>query len=214
MQENKRAFRGIWIPSELWLDATLSTTQKVLIAEIDSLDNEDGCFATNGYFAKFLNCDKVYASQLISKLKELEWVYEESFNGRRRVLRSNLKKIYGARVIVTAPQEPTPGAKENALAIAEPMLVLRELDGFLEIWRDFKEHRVALRAKMTNKAEALIMADLLQYHKKGINVVEAIRQSITSGWKKPYPKVGGGDSKVNGRNPEKISNEGFGNLEM
>ncbi|MFQ7545099.1 MAG: helix-turn-helix domain-containing protein [Turicibacter sp.] len=63
-----RDFKGIWIPREIWLNEDLSITEKVLLVEIDSLDNESGCFASNEYFAKFLKISKDRVSRLISGL--------------------------------------------------------------------------------------------------------------------------------------------------
>ncbi|MTN46400.1 DnaD domain protein [Turicibacter sanguinis] len=63
-----RDFKGIWIPREIWLSEDLSITEKVLLVEIDSLDNESGCFASNEYFAKFLKISKDRVSKLISGL--------------------------------------------------------------------------------------------------------------------------------------------------
>lgn len=63
-----RDFKGIWIPREIWLSEDLSITEKVLLVEIDSLDNESGCFASNEYFAKFLKISKDRVSRLISGL--------------------------------------------------------------------------------------------------------------------------------------------------
>ena len=52
MKEN-RDFKGVWIPKEIWLNTDLSIIEKVLLVEIDSLDNSDrGCFASNEYLAK------------------------------------------------------------------------------------------------------------------------------------------------------------------
>ena len=49
--EDKRAFRGIWIPKEIWLSKDLTLQEKVFIVEIDSLDNEKGCsFRQNKHF--------------------------------------------------------------------------------------------------------------------------------------------------------------------
>ena len=51
-----RDFKGVWIKKEIWLNTNLTLIEKVLIVEIDSLDNsERGCFASNEYLAKFVN---------------------------------------------------------------------------------------------------------------------------------------------------------------
>jgi len=45
----KRDFKGIWIPKEIWFLEELSHMERILFAEIDSLDNERGCIASNEY---------------------------------------------------------------------------------------------------------------------------------------------------------------------
>ena len=51
-----RAFKGIWIPKEIWLSTDLKVMEKLVLVEIDSLDNEEGCFASNDHFSKFFSC--------------------------------------------------------------------------------------------------------------------------------------------------------------
>ena len=78
-----RDFRGIWIPKEIWLNKDLSTNEKVLLAEIDSLGgSSDGCFASNQYFADFFDLSKDRISRLVSGLKNkgyitVELIYKE-----------------------------------------------------------------------------------------------------------------------------------------
>jgi len=85
-----RDFKGVWIPKEIYLLEDLNWTEKILLIEIDSLNNEDGCFATNKYFSEFLGVKQNTISLSISKLKKLGLIYQESFDGRRRVLRSRI----------------------------------------------------------------------------------------------------------------------------
>ncbi|KYG28147.1 DnaD domain protein [Alkalihalobacillus trypoxylicola] len=65
-----RDFKGIWIPRDIWLSNDLSTQEKVFMAEIDSLDNGPGCFASNKHFSEFFNLSKGRCSQIIATLEE------------------------------------------------------------------------------------------------------------------------------------------------
>jgi len=69
MNEN-RAFQGIWIPRDIWLSIHLSVFDKILLAEIDSLDQSDNrhCFATNAYFSEFMGCSEKTITRSISNL--------------------------------------------------------------------------------------------------------------------------------------------------
>lgn len=65
----ERSFKGIWIPAEIWLNEDLSIQEKVFLVEIDSLDNEEGCFASNDYFSKFFKLSKNRCSEIIKGLE-------------------------------------------------------------------------------------------------------------------------------------------------
>lgn len=90
----ERAFRGVWIMSDVWLDERLDAYDKVILTEIDSLDQgESGCYASNKYIAEFCQCSESKVSRSVSKLLKLGYIRKESFDGRTRVLKSNLPKI-------------------------------------------------------------------------------------------------------------------------
>lgn len=90
---NERDFKGVWIPKEIWLDARLNMLEKGILAEIDSLDNDDGCSAGNEYLASFCQCSETKVSTAIKKLIELGYIYQQSFNGRVRILKSRLSNF-------------------------------------------------------------------------------------------------------------------------
>ena len=87
MKEN-RDFKGIWIPKEIWLNTDLSIIEKVLLVEIDSLDNSDrGCFASNEYLASFVQLSEGRVANIISDLKKRKFIIQVFFDGRNRGLR-------------------------------------------------------------------------------------------------------------------------------
>ena len=88
--ENNRKFKGVWIPAEYWLDENLTIMEVVLITEIDSLDGENGCFASNKHFSDFLGVTAGRASQLIKNLSEKGYIsvsYNTQNNVTQRVIR-------------------------------------------------------------------------------------------------------------------------------
>jgi len=91
--KNKRQFLGIWIPRAIYLNKDLTWTEKILLVEIHSLDNEKGCFASNDYFAEFLAVTTTTISTSISRLKQMGLVKQISFDGRTRVLKADSKKF-------------------------------------------------------------------------------------------------------------------------
>lgn len=90
MNDN-RDFKGVWIPKEVWLDTRLNALDKVILMEIDSLDQgENGCYASNEHLATFCQCSKTKVSTAVSKLIECGYLYIQNFDGRKRELKSRL----------------------------------------------------------------------------------------------------------------------------
>ena len=66
----KRDFKGIWIPKEIWLNEDLSIMEKLFLIEIDSLDNEEGCYASNEHFSNFFGLSKNRCTEIIKSLEK------------------------------------------------------------------------------------------------------------------------------------------------
>ena len=90
--KNERSFQGVWIPKEIYLDERLGALDKILLAEIASLDTGDGCYASNEYLAEFCQCGLRQITTIISKLKSLGLVEQVRTDGRRRWLKCTLAK--------------------------------------------------------------------------------------------------------------------------
>ena len=73
----QRDFKGIWIPKELCILKDLSLLEKVMLIEIDSLDNENGCYASNDYFADFFGLSKDRISKVINNLVKRGFISSE-----------------------------------------------------------------------------------------------------------------------------------------
>ena len=94
MAENERDFKGVWIPRTVWLDSRLNALEKVILTEIDSLDNgERGCYASNKRIADFCQCSETKVSTAISKLIKLGYIYVQKFDGRQRELKRRLSNF-------------------------------------------------------------------------------------------------------------------------
>jgi hypothetical protein len=92
MKEN-RDFKGVWIPKEIWLNTDLSIIEKVLLVEIDSLDNSDrGCFASNEYLASFVQLSEGRVANIIVDLKKRGFIIQLFFDGRNRGLRTQISE--------------------------------------------------------------------------------------------------------------------------
>lgn len=87
----ERIVKGIWIPIEIWQDRSLSWNEKILLMEIDSFTSKGhGCYFSNNYIAELLGVTDRCARKYISHLKDVGYLREVSFDGRRRYLESTI----------------------------------------------------------------------------------------------------------------------------
>ena len=110
----KRDFKGVCIPSALWLDPDTNITEKCLLVEIDSLDNdpEKGCFASNEYLGKFIGVSAGRCANMVSDLKKRGYVEQVFFDGRNRGLRVPMLHENNKNLHKNVKAEPTKTLKQ------------------------------------------------------------------------------------------------------
>ena len=117
----ERAFKGVWIPKEIWLSKELTLTEKVFLTEIESLDNSDGCFATNEHFATFFNLSKNRCSEIVKSLEkkgyvDIKYIYKENSKEiLKRIIRIKNRTI----CYKSTPSENRLTPSENRLTPSE-----------------------------------------------------------------------------------------------
>jgi DNA-binding Lrp family transcriptional regulator len=94
MAEQERAFKGVWIPADIWLNGKLTIHEKFILAEIDSFcSHYESCYASNEHFAKFIGLSIRRVKDIIKGLEdkgfiEREIIYKEhSKEVAKRLLR-------------------------------------------------------------------------------------------------------------------------------
>lgn len=119
MENNTRDFKGIWISKEIWLSKELSLQEKVFLVEIDSLDNEKGCFASNNYFAEFFQLSRNRCSEIISSLEKKGFITIKLIkepnkkNIQKRIIKVVEKSTRGSRETDPPSRDPEKGWSEN-----------------------------------------------------------------------------------------------------
>ncbi|MFD1292662.1 helix-turn-helix domain-containing protein [Lutibacter holmesii] len=91
----KREFKGVWINRNVWLNTELTIHEKFLLVEIDSLDNESSCFASNDYFAEFMGVDPRSIQRNIKSL------IDKGYLERKLVYKPNSKEVEKRLLTVT-----------------------------------------------------------------------------------------------------------------
>lgn len=175
-----RDFKGVWIPKEVWLDTRLNALDKIILVEIDSLDNgKDGCFASNKYLAEFCQCSESKVSKSISTLIEFGYVYVASFNGRQRNLRSSLSKnanlpskIYEADSQKMLHNNINNNLTNNKMIIKNNNQLASEFESeFDELWKLYPKkqgkanaRKAYIKARKNGTEKAAIEAGLTNYN--------------------------------------------------
>jgi uncharacterized phage protein (TIGR02220 family) len=76
MQE--RAFKGVWIPKEIWLNPHLSLQEKAVLVEIDSFcSHYESCYASNEHFAKFIQVGERRIQKILKSLEDKGFIERE-----------------------------------------------------------------------------------------------------------------------------------------
>lgn len=96
MEKEKRAFLGIWIPAPVWLDRGITLIEKIFLVEINSLDNEDGCYAGNKYFSEFFGLTEPRCSQVINSLREKKYISIEYQREGKQIKKRKMHVLHPA----------------------------------------------------------------------------------------------------------------------
>lgn len=91
-QTVSRKFTGVWIPREIYLREDISALEKMLWAEIHSLESEEygGCYASEKYLCKFLGVERRQFYRYLKNLKDLGLIEDVHFNGRLKIRKAIL----------------------------------------------------------------------------------------------------------------------------
>lgn len=159
-----RDFKGIWIPKEIWLSKNLTLQEKVFLVEIDSLDNQSGCYATNKYFAEFFDLSEVRVSEVISSLVNKGFVISviNKEQGNKRKLKTLLKK--SLRPSQRKVEDPL---KDSFMSLNNNTInnTINNTLTFDEFW-DLYDKKVGKKEKLKTKYEKLTLHDkqLIKLH--------------------------------------------------
>lgn len=111
----QRDFKGIWIPREIWLTTELTLQEKVFLVEIDSLDNESGCYASNKHFSEVFLLTTQRCSQVIKSLEKKKIITIEYVNKKdskeieKRIIKVSRKFSEGIKYPLGGIKEPLKG---------------------------------------------------------------------------------------------------------
>lgn len=105
-----RNFKGVWIPKDLYLEPTLTWTQKLILLEVDSFSSNGlPCFVSNEHLAHFTRASLSSVEKGISKLVQagyLERTRKRVDGKSTRFLRVNTSKFCDWTTVKEAEKSP------------------------------------------------------------------------------------------------------------
>lgn len=191
-------FAGVWIPAEI-LSLPLSVSAKVAYGILAGLDNEDGCFASNGYLSNALSVSERQVRAIIGELEEAKLVVRGSTNGVRiirTIEKDALCKVLGAEENFLPRRKKTSaggGRKlppysidDNKEDINKGMIQLPfNSPAFKDIWNKYTNHRRQLNRPIS---KSQVVAQFEQFKQWGEQYsINAIANSILRGWVGVFP---------------------------
>lgn len=149
-----RDFKGVWIPREVWLDANLTWMEKLLLVEIDSLDNEKGCFASNGYFGEFFNLSNSRISEIIANLVTKGYITTFLLYDGKQVKQRILTPTIPIRKFEGGIRETEEGYSEKAKdnnTLINKTIINKEVNISFETWWVEYDKKVGNKAMLEKK---------------------------------------------------------------
>ena len=181
----ERDFKGVWIPKRVWLDEELTMLDKGILIEIDSLDmGGDGCWASNEYLARFCGCSECKVSLAISKLVKLGYIRVESFDGRRRKIKSCLLKIQSLpfknskAAFEKIKESNTENNTEN-----KPVITIPRKSAKSEIPEDFSRFYAAYPRKVSKPAALKAWKALKADDEMTARIIADVQRRCDTEWK-------------------------------
>lgn len=205
MNEN-RDFKGVWIPKKVWLDTRLNALDKVILMEIDSLDQgEKGCYASNEHLAEFCQCSKTKVSTAISKLIKCGYLYIQNFDGRKRELKSRVSNFERQDIkncnadIQNLKESNTDSNTDNntvsnkkerkskSKSYDEQIAEYTENEELQNALKAFVQMRSFIKKPMTEYALKLMLKKLDELGNNDMTKIAILNQSITHNWQGIFP---------------------------
>lgn len=228
-----RDFKGVWIPKKVWLDTRLNALDKVILMEIDSLDQgEKGCYASNEHLANFCQCSKTKVSTAISKLIECGYVYIQNFDGRKRELKSRLSNFERQNIKNcnaeyhnlkesntdintdnnTNNKLSKKERKSKSKSYDEQIAEYTQNEDLQNALKAFLQMRSFIKKPMTEYALKLMLKKLDEIGNADDTKIAILNQSITNNWQGIFP-LKDGNTKHEKQPEKKYDQNGYGSEE-
>jgi hypothetical protein len=196
-------FTGVWIPKEVFQIESLSPCAKFVYGIVDSLDNEDGCYASNGYLARSMGLSERQIRNLLKELDDLKLIVRIEQDGKRIIrtvekvaLADALVVQGGGKKLPTPRQKIATGGgkklptyikdynKEDKDTRSDAPIVGNPLpfssDKFSKAWFSWIDYRKEIKKPIKQSTIDFQWRQFILWGEQ--KSIDSINQSITNGW--------------------------------
>ncbi len=167
---------------------TLTITEKVVYGIVNALDNEEGCYASNGYLAQTLQLSDRQVKNVLKTLIDYQLVVRIELDGRRILRTVEKQALVGATDFLgrgkqisrrggsRLPTDRTEDKKED-----KPTIVLPYGEKFKEAWEKWEAYRKQTKKPLTPMTKEEQVKMLASWGNEQ-QAIESINKSIAFGW--------------------------------
>lgn len=185
---SKPSFTGVWIPVEVFQMETLTITEKVVYGIVNALDNEEGCYASNGYLAQTLQLSDRQVKNVLKTLIDFQLVVRIEVEGKRILRTVEKQALVGAtdflgrgKPVSRRGGSRLPTDRKEDKKEDKPTLTLPYEQPFSDAWDKWVAYRKQIKkplSEMTMKEQLLMLSGWGSEE----NAIASINKSIAFGW--------------------------------
>jgi hypothetical protein len=187
-------FTGVWIPSEVLQLETLSITEKVVYGIVSALDNEEGCYASNGYLARTLQLSDRQVKNVLKTLIDYNLIRRIEVDGKRILRTIEKQALVGVIDYQGKGKELPRGRKSTSRRGGNKLptditvnktednnIILPYGDAFKEAWDKWMAYRKQIKKPMGLFTQEEQLKMLAGWGNEG-KCIASIQKSIAFGW--------------------------------
>ena len=189
-------FTGVWIPTEVLQLETLSITEKVVYGIISALDNEEGCYASNGYIARTLQISDRQIKNILKTLIDYNLVKRIEIDGKRILRTVEKQALVGVIDYQGKGSEVPRGRKSTSRRGGSKLPTDRTVDKivdnkeiilpyasqeFKDGWEKWLEYRRQIKKPLAPFTQMEQLKMLESWGNEGKSIA-SINKSIAFGW--------------------------------
>ena len=189
-------FTGLWIPRTIFEMDSLSLQAKIVFGILDALDDEKGCYASNGYLSRHLGIKERQIRNILKELDDAKLIVRHEIDGKRiinTVIHNSTREAKNClppRQKIATPlgnKLPTDNIVNNIYykdTISNAPIVGFDMPfkskEFIDIWFKWVDYRKEIKKPIKKTTIDMAFKQFIVWGEQ--KSIDSIKISITNGW--------------------------------